>query len=105
MLQETTAIETIRRYSAALRRITTAFNIEGKYHETITWFFVLLVEDRLAGSNDSTWEEFVAANRDLMDGSFDLLRRHYSDQRLWSRAARSRFVLPDRLTGGGDRQY
>lgn len=95
MLQETTAIETIRRYSAALRRITTAFNIEGKYHETITWFFLLKIAERCHGNTKADWHTFKAANPDLFEWNPSIVQKYYSDALLSSETARRMFVLPD----------
>ena len=96
MLQESSPLETINRYSAALRRITEALNVPGKYHETITWFYVLVIADRIPPAVAGNWEQFAAANADLLGNSAQLLSSYYSDERLWSAEARQRFLLPDR---------
>ena len=96
MLQESSPLETINRYSAALRRITKALNVPGKYHETITWFFVLVISDRISPAVPASWDQFAAANPDLVGNSLELLSNYYSDERLWSADARQRFLLPDR---------
>ncbi len=41
LLDQYTLLESIQRFAAALKRFTKAIGQEGKYHETITWFFVL----------------------------------------------------------------
>jgi hypothetical protein len=96
MLQESNPLETINRYSAALRRITAALNVPGKYHETITWFYVLIIADRISPASPGNWEQFAASNPDLLGNSMHLLSSYYSDERLWSADARQRFLLPDR---------
>lgn len=96
MLQKSSPLETINRYSAALRRITKALNVPGKYHETITWFYVLIISDRISPAIPASWEQFAAANPDLLGNSLELLSNYYSDVRLWSADARQRFLLPDR---------
>ena len=96
MLQESSPLETINRYSAALQRITKALNVPGKYHETITWFFVLVISDRISPAVPASWDQFAAANPDLVGNSLELLSNYYSDERLWSGDARQRFLLPDR---------
>src|SRR5262249_24114314 len=38
----------------------------GLYHETITWAFVLLVQERRAPRGDEDWAAFAARNADLL---------------------------------------
>jgi hypothetical protein len=87
--------EAIKRFADALQRLTKSLNIEGKYHETITWFFMILIAERQAATQAASWEEFIAANEDLVDNSKALLESHYSPERLWSDEARNQFLLPD----------
>lgn len=88
--------EAIGRYSAALRRLTASLGVPGKYHATITWFFLLLIAERGAADPDTGWEAFRAANADLLRRDDDIVRRYYSGQLLATRRARETFVLPDR---------
>ncbi len=37
-----------------------------KYHETITWAFLIIVNERVAHA-DQSWEDFKTINRDLFD--------------------------------------
>lgn len=89
--------EAIARFCAALRRFTGKFGIESKYHETITWFFLILIAERLASSASGDWQAFRQNNADLFTTGPSLIRRYYSDQRLRASLARTQFVLPDRL--------
>ena len=92
------------RYCAGLRRLTKKFGVEAKYHETITWFFLLQVAERLQDrepavprhENDA-WDDFRARNRDLFSGWRALLGRYYSKARLESAEAKRQFLLPDRV--------
>ena len=65
----------------------------GKYHDTITWFYMLLIAER--HKSDEDWEDFRSANTDLFER--DLLTRYYTRECLASEDARTRFVLPDRI--------
>ena len=85
----------ISRFDAALRRLTAKLGVPGKYHATITWLFLLLINER-AGRNQS-WAAFRSRNPDLISDSKTALQRYYSDALLFSDAAREHFVLPDRL--------
>jgi hypothetical protein len=100
MLEQFSFLETIQRYTDALRLITSKFGAEGKYHETISWFFIALIEERRRREHYSNWAEFNDANRDLVIDSKSLLQKHYSSERLFSDLARQQFVLPDGGTTG-----
>ena len=87
--------DAIARFDNALRRITRKLGVPGKYHATITWFFLVLIAER-ARSNES-WKTFKARNLDLVRESKATLELYYSIERLSSGAARDQFVLPDRI--------
>jgi hypothetical protein len=87
--------EAIHRFADTLRRLTKAENDEAKYHETITWFFMILIAERQSATQATSWPEFAAANGDLLTDSKALLQSHYSPSRLWSDQARQQFMLPD----------
>ncbi|MCP4335773.1 MAG: hypothetical protein GY785_24255 [Gammaproteobacteria bacterium] len=87
--------EAIARFDSALKRLTLQLGIPGKYHATITWFFLLLIGDRCR--DNEGWQAFCSRNQDLINDSKAILRRYYSNERLFSEAARTHFVLPDKL--------
>jgi hypothetical protein len=89
-------LEAIDRYSAALKRLTAKLGIPGKYHETITWFFLVLINERRAETKSSGWFAFRRENPDLCLEAGKTLQRHYSKDVLASELAKSTFVLPDR---------
>lgn len=86
--------EALRRYSRDIRRLAAAHGAPERYHETITWAYLLLIGERL--EEDESWEEFALRNRDLLDWRRPILERFYSPGLLGSERARSRFVFPDR---------
>ena len=89
-------LEAVDRFDAALRRLTIKLGIPGKYHATITWFFMLLIAERRDADPGSDWTRFRRNNDDLVrDGK--ILRRYYDSQTLASERARQSFVLPDKL--------
>jgi hypothetical protein len=94
-LQLLPAADTLVRFTSALRALTERLGMPQKYHETITWFFVIVIANRVAGSASRSWEDFKRANADLIGNSSTLLKRHYSAGCLDSPEARRRFVLPD----------
>lgn len=95
-LQQSGALVGIRRFVAALRRFARANAVPGLYHETITWAYLLLVNERIAKmARSHGWEEFAAENPDLLRRGKAALRRYYSDEALASDLARQVFVFPD----------
>lgn len=87
--------EAITRFTAALRRLTDRLGVPGKYHDTITWFFMLLIAERRIAGED--WSSFRNNNPDLFDRSDNILSRYYTPATLASDKARESFVLPDAL--------
>ncbi len=87
--------DAVARFDAALRRLTARLGVPGKYHATITWLFLVLINERTQAGE--SWDEFRARNEALIRDSKTTLRRYYSDALLFSDAARRHFVLPDRL--------
>jgi hypothetical protein len=94
--------DALARYERHLRQLTVALGVREKFHATITWGYVLLLDDAMHHSPDAS----PAANPDL---GFDaLLARHpellgrealdswYEPAQLASAEARARFVLPRR---------
>lgn len=84
-------------FSAAIKRFAGAKGATGLYHETITWAFLLLIADREARSTAATWEEFAAANPELLTWKPSILNRYYSKELLASDLARRTFLMPDLL--------
>ena len=94
-------LDALARFADGLRRLARSFGASDKYHETITWTFMLLVHERMQRAESSeTWAEFAAHNSDLFEWPSPLLARYYSEETLWSDLARKVFVLPDRALGG-----
>lgn len=122
-LERLPALAAIERFSAGLRRLAAANGKPGLYHETITWAFLLLIQERrerfgcrreaaddsaaaaaaaagaAADQRGASWEEFAAANPDLLTWRPSILAAYYRDETLGSDLARRTFVMPDRLAG------
>ncbi|HEU4532564.1 MAG TPA: hypothetical protein VFS00_00555 [Polyangiaceae bacterium] len=78
-----------------LRRYARALGAEGKYHETITWAYLVLINERLqAAPAGEGFEGFLARCPELADPKGGLLGRYYDPAQLASPAARRAFVLP-----------
>jgi hypothetical protein len=95
--------EAIWKCSQTLRQYAASLGKADRYHETITWAYLLLLNERIhrgdqeRGDQMATWEEFSKANQDLFDWKYPLLRQYYREETLGSDLARSVFVMPDKL--------
>jgi hypothetical protein len=77
-----------------LRHFTAAHGEAARYHDTLTTAWARVVgHHAVAGGDD--FDAFLDAHPHLLRG--DLLLAHYSRERLFSDAARARFVEPDLL--------
>lgn len=94
-LQKYQLQESIARFCKALRKLTKKLGVESKYHETISWFFMILIAERKAASED--WQAFRRRNADLFATQPSIISAYYSSERLGSLLARTQFVMPDRL--------
>ena len=82
----------------ALKRLTAQLGIPGKYHETISWFFMLLIAERRSIQETDDWYSFCRNHADLFArGDDNILNRYYSSELLRSDRARRSFMLPDKL--------
>lgn len=95
MLGETDLDDCLQRYPLALKRITERLGVPEKFHATVTGFLLLLIAERRAEAPDADWPSFRSANPDLLTAAGDLLRHHYSPDRLGSDLARRQFLPPD----------
>jgi len=82
-------------FTEGLQRFASAHGKPGLYHETITWAYLLLIRERMARGEGGSFEEFAAANPDLLTWKPSILARYYRAETLESELARRVFVLPD----------
>ena len=81
-------------FSQALRRFADAKGATMLYHATITWAYLLLINERQQRAPADTWDEFACANPDLLTWKPSVLDTMYSSDVLWSDFARDTFVMP-----------
>jgi hypothetical protein len=92
-------LEALERFSDALKRFAAAQGKAQRYHETITWAYLLLIRERQARAGCSqTWEEFAEHNPDLLVSKGGVLATLYRQETLDSDLARQTFVLPDQVS-------
>lgn len=80
-------------YAKGIRTLATNAGAPGKFNLTITYAFMSLIAERMAGNSDQNFNEFVSENPDLM--SKNVLGKWYGNDRLNSDLARGVFLLPD----------
>lgn len=96
-LQREPALEALGRFVAGIRRFAAAKGKPDLYHETVTWAYLLLIHERLERTGrDVGWDEFAAANPDLLVWEGGILERWYRPETLGSDVAKRVFVWPDR---------
>jgi hypothetical protein len=91
-----------QRFIAALKNFANFHGATGLYHETVTWAFLLVINERIGRiGRPHNWKEFAEENPDLLSGGA-FLTRYYRPETLKSDLARKVFVLPDRCPGESD---
>lgn len=89
--------ETVSRYAAGLLRLATKAGRPDRYHETVTWAFVLIIHERMSADPDLDWPAFAERNPDLFEWPGGALAAYYRPETLESERARRTFVMPDRI--------
>lgn len=88
--------QAIALFCDGLKRLTAATGSEGKYHETISWLYLLVIAERDARQHHDTFAGFRVDNPDLLAGGGAFLERYYAAEDLKDPFARRHFVLPGR---------
>ncbi len=79
-----------------LKRFAESKGAHDLYNETITWLYLLLINERRSLlPEDHDWETFAKNNSDLLEDHNALLERYYSRDRLDSPTSKTTFLLPD----------
>ena len=92
-------LEALQIFSRTLRRFAEARGKPQLYHQTITWAYIFLIQERMARAGSKlSWEEFARDNPDLLVWKDGILTRFYRSETLASDLARTVFLLPDLRT-------
>jgi hypothetical protein len=92
------ATEAISRFSEVLRAYAASLGKADRYHQTITWAYLLLLNERIQRSQPcATWDKFAALHPDLFDWKNSILLKYYRPETLDSPLARQVFLMPDRF--------
>jgi hypothetical protein len=94
LLRDHAPLDAMARFEAALRAYAIAIGAPNLYHATITWTYLLAINERLERiGRAASWADFAAASAELFEPDF--VRRYYRAETLASPLARAVFVLPD----------
>ena len=88
-------LQALEKFANGIRLMAIAKGKPQAYHETITWAYVFLIHERMIKTAARDWEQFTAANPDLLDWKNSILSRYYSKALLDSDLARQVYVMPD----------
>lgn len=89
--------EASQRVCDGIRDLATKFGVPEKFNHTLSEALMRIMAGRMYGEGAADFDAFLQANADLVDDCVGVLARHYSDELLNSDAARTGWVLPDRL--------
>lgn len=96
-LTERPILSALQAFSSALQKFAATHGKANLYHETITWAYMFLIQERMArAGRKQNWEEFAKNNPDLLAWKGGILSRLYSDKTLASDLAKQIFVFPDK---------
>ena len=83
------------RFTSGLRRLAAAAGQADRYHATVTWAYLLLINERMERSGRALpWTEFARLNPELLAWRPSILDAYYPPDVLGSDLARRVFVLP-----------
>jgi hypothetical protein len=101
-LSRYSVLEALQRFPEALKHFAAAQGKAQRYHETITWAYLLLIRERITRAGCTvSWQEFAGGNPDLFLWKGGVLTSLYRQETLDSDLARHIFILPDRSAGPG----
>ncbi|HKE94418.1 MAG TPA: hypothetical protein VKB34_08955 [Povalibacter sp.] len=88
----------VTRFCERLRAYVTSVGAAAKYHETITWAYMALMNEEMSlrSPPGERFDDMVMRRPDLLDHRAGALMRCYTPEQLQSAEARRVFVLPRR---------
>jgi hypothetical protein len=70
--------------------------VPKKFHATMTWAYLILLDEAMHRSPGANFDDVLAQNPALLDHRSGALYAYYDREQLDSEDARQRFVLPSR---------
>lgn len=84
-------------FRTCLQRFAATIGAAAKYHETLTWAYLIVIAERMHGHGYASSREFLAAHPDLLDHRAGAIAKYYDVAQITaSPIARAIFVLPER---------
>lgn len=97
-LQTFEPLDALRRFSENLKKFAASLGRANLYHETITFAYFFLINERIRRTEQpQTWEEFAAANPDILIWQNGILTKYYRMETLASDFAKEIFILPNMI--------
>lgn len=96
-LERYPVLDALQRFCVALKRFASAQGKPRRYHETMTFAYFFLINERRARGNSTDWEQFARGNPELLRREDGILNRYYQQVTLDSDLARRVFVFPDKF--------
>ena len=93
-LKELPLEQAVPRYVQHLQALTRTLGVPHKYHATITWAYLVVLNDLM--QPDETFDALLTRHPSLLDAR-GALRESYDDRELFSDRARHHFILPRRV--------
>lgn len=92
------ALTALSKFCEGLKRFAASAGKPDRYHETITWAYLLLIHERMAKSAVlESWEDFAEANGDLLNWKANILKQYYREETLQSDLAKRVFLFPEKV--------
>jgi N-formylglutamate deformylase len=93
--------EALARYTKHLKALASALGAPEKYHATMTWAYLLLLDEAMRDPAHAglSFDELALARPDLLDHARSPVYMYYTRTELAAPESRERFVLP-RSPGG-----
>jgi hypothetical protein len=76
--------------------LTIALGVPDKFHATMTWTYLVILDRAIRHSPGATFDELLACHPGLVDHRAGAIDAHYDHAELDTDEARRHFVLPRR---------
>ena len=96
-LRELPLEDALARYVRHLKRLTIALGVPDKFHATMTWTYLVILDRAMRDSPSATFDELLACHPGLLDHRAGAIHAHYDRAELDTDEARRHFVLPRRV--------
>lgn len=89
-------LKALAEFSNGLKKFAASLGKANLYHETITWAYILIIQERIARGEEDNWQGFADKNPDLLNWQENILKQYYLETTLQSDLAKRVFIFPDK---------